>query len=293
MANLTGAFLTESILTKANLENADLAAAKLIGANLTQAKLTGTILTKAGLRGAKVKTIISASGINNTANTQFTDLSQCVGLTEAQLKTMDGDTGVILPEGWKHPAHWPEWDEGEDLQKESAVTIVEKEQSVPPTQVQASTALKNQVRFVLETASAAQDGANLASIQITAAVEKFITETGLNTSDEIEIFSRISKIFGLLANALDINQNDTAKIQELEAIIASQKVELERLTRLLENKPSALSKIMILALGTAGGVALTHVPTYFFGSEGAEIITNITNYFAINPDPIPPSLTVG
>ena len=81
----------------ANLEKADLRRTMLRGANLGYANLAG----------ANVKTIKVTSDPNNTVTGNFTDLSEIAYFSKSQLETMDGDTGVILPEGWKHPAHWP------------------------------------------------------------------------------------------------------------------------------------------------------------------------------------------
>jgi hypothetical protein len=39
-----------------------------------------------------------------------TDLSTCLGLTQAQLAEMKGDSGTLLPEGLEHPDHWPKLD---------------------------------------------------------------------------------------------------------------------------------------------------------------------------------------
>ncbi len=293
-ADFKKAILIGTSFNDSLLEGADLRGATLEGQTVNFDGNYGTGFKGTSLIGVNVRTTKNLNIYDNKVKPHFISFKHCRDLTKSQLETMHGDTGVILPEGWEHPAHWPKWDEGENPQKESAITIVENELPFPSTQVQASTALKNQVRFVLETAPAAQDGANLATIQISTAIGKFIEETQLNTSDEIEIFTGISNIFDQLANALDINQNDAAKIQELETIIASQKAELERLTRLLENQPSIRSQIMVAALGAAGGTALTGTTAYFFGPEGADIITNIVNYIASNPaTPIPQSLTVG
>ena len=51
-ANLSGANLSEAILSEANLSRADLSGAILSGANLSRANLTGAYLSRANLSGA-------------------------------------------------------------------------------------------------------------------------------------------------------------------------------------------------------------------------------------------------
>ncbi|MBL3561817.1 hypothetical protein [Rhodovulum sulfidophilum] len=47
-------------------------------------------------------------GTNDVGTPEYTNLSQTRALTQAQLDTMEGDTGTILPDGLHHPAHWPD-----------------------------------------------------------------------------------------------------------------------------------------------------------------------------------------
>lgn len=109
-ADLREADLRQADLRGANLRGVDLREADLLEADLWGANLREENLWGADLREAIITSIKWASGIKNTAGADFTNLSQCRNLTKDQLETMDGDTGVILPKGWKHPAHWPKWE---------------------------------------------------------------------------------------------------------------------------------------------------------------------------------------
>ena len=131
-ANLRGANLGKANLGKANLEGADLGKANLEGADLEGADLEGAILGGANLRGADLgkadlrgailggailgganlgkANVKSVLGTNNDDKTDFTNLSNTVALTQAQLDSMDGDSGTIIPNRLTCPAHWPDID---------------------------------------------------------------------------------------------------------------------------------------------------------------------------------------
>ncbi|WP_392662947.1 pentapeptide repeat-containing protein [Amaricoccus sp. B4] len=100
---LSGAKLRGAKLRGANLWGADLRGADLWGADLRGADLWG-----ADLRGANVKSVYSSMGTNDAGVPEYTDLKSTIELIQEQLDKMDGDTGVILPEGLHHPAHWPD-----------------------------------------------------------------------------------------------------------------------------------------------------------------------------------------
>lgn len=125
-ANLNGTTLIRTHLSFANLENAslmlaDLTDAKLFGANLTnsnfaatvldnadlrEAKLEGAMFNSAGMRGAQVSTTKPLSSHMGMGR-PICDLRNVRGLTQEQVDTMSGDSGTLLPEHLKHPAHWP------------------------------------------------------------------------------------------------------------------------------------------------------------------------------------------
>ncbi|MBL3610196.1 pentapeptide repeat-containing protein [Rhodovulum sulfidophilum] len=122
-ANLRGTNLRETNLKGANLEGANLGGANLRGVNLRGVNLRGANLGGADLGGAHlreaklggayfgeadVRTVYSGVGTNDVGTPEYTNLSQARALTQAQLDTMRGDTGTILPDGLHHPAHWPD-----------------------------------------------------------------------------------------------------------------------------------------------------------------------------------------
>lgn len=120
-AELEGAFLVEvnlrsvlffgASLKRAHLAGADLSGAQLQqihleGANLKGAKLEGTSLRDARLTNADVRTRVWRQGASRRG-VLVTDLSATRWLTQAQLETMQGDRGTILPARLTHPEHWP------------------------------------------------------------------------------------------------------------------------------------------------------------------------------------------
>ncbi|WP_233354595.1 pentapeptide repeat-containing protein [Woodsholea maritima] len=129
-ANLQGAKLERADLETAYLQGADLFGANLFEANLQGASLRGTNLTEANLQGASLRgtnlteanlrgTKLQGANIRTVENTYEktvlrTDLFKSLHLTQEQVDSMDGDTGVILPIGLDYPLHWPNFGEGPD-----------------------------------------------------------------------------------------------------------------------------------------------------------------------------------
>ncbi len=108
-ANLRHADVARGSLRRASLEGADLRHAIFKAANLTQANLLGANmryanLTAANLQGA-VLTGLTMDGVNFTranlagADLSRADLRNAVGLTAAQLKLANTDSGTRMPEG--------------------------------------------------------------------------------------------------------------------------------------------------------------------------------------------------
>lgn len=97
-AVMTRAYLVNAKLTGANLDEVDLRGADLRGCDLRGAFLIGTNLTRARLAGADITTVLGYRRVN---------LRFCKGLTERHIADMQGDTGVLLPEGWEYPPSWP------------------------------------------------------------------------------------------------------------------------------------------------------------------------------------------
>ena len=111
-ANLDDASLEGTDFEQANLKIASLSGARLDGAYLLNADLRGADLSGANLKianlaGANIRTVFPRSWPSNS-QTKNPDLSIVFEITQEQLDTMLGDTGVILPEGLVHPAHWPD-----------------------------------------------------------------------------------------------------------------------------------------------------------------------------------------
>ncbi|WP_421980260.1 pentapeptide repeat-containing protein [Roseibium sp.] len=136
-ANLMSADLSEAKLYRVDLMSADLRRADLRGAYLTVANLEGALLREANLRNADLAWADLAwadlrSADLKEANVRTvrgdsddirTDLSGAIQFTQKQLNTMDGDTGVLLPEDLVHPEHWSEWSPSrEDIISQLAAT---------------------------------------------------------------------------------------------------------------------------------------------------------------------------
>lgn len=125
-ANFTRAKLQRADLTQADLTQADLTRANLMGADLSQAKLMGADLTRAKLAAVNIRSVSSTQLTNNSGRA---DLTFAKNLSQAQLETMDGDTGVLLPVGLVHPKDWPVWEDEPDDDKELDSAPVQDENS--------------------------------------------------------------------------------------------------------------------------------------------------------------------
>ncbi len=105
-ADLERADLREAVLLGADLGGAVLRGANLWGADLRAADLAGADLRGADLGGADVRSVLAAPGINNGGGAAKTDLSTAFGLSQDQLDSMIGDSGTLIPDHLKRPAHW-------------------------------------------------------------------------------------------------------------------------------------------------------------------------------------------
>lgn len=106
-ADLRGANLDKADLRRVDLRSANLGGATLVGADLRRSNLYRTDLGWADLRGADIRTQYRSAGASGAITPEYTDLSFATGLTQQQLGTMRGDTGVILPGRLRHPSDWP------------------------------------------------------------------------------------------------------------------------------------------------------------------------------------------
>ncbi|WP_346896407.1 pentapeptide repeat-containing protein [uncultured Roseibium sp.] len=116
-ADLRGADLQGADLRGANLQEAKLQEADLRRADLQGADLQGANLQEANLQEADIRSLKSALPTKNAGKADFT---LALGVTQSQLDTMIGDTGVLLPDHLKHPEHWPEWYEEDGNDEEVA-----------------------------------------------------------------------------------------------------------------------------------------------------------------------------
>jgi uncharacterized protein YjbI with pentapeptide repeats len=108
-ANLRHADMARGFLRQASLEGADLRRAILKAANLTQANLLGADMREANLTAANLKDAILTGlvmdGVDFTranlagADLSRADLRNARGLTAAQLKLANTDSGTRMPEG--------------------------------------------------------------------------------------------------------------------------------------------------------------------------------------------------
>lgn len=108
-ANLRHADLARATLRQASLEGANLQRAILKAANLTQANLLGANVMQANFTSANLQNAILTGlvmdGVNFTranlagADLSRADLRNAIGLTSAQLKLANTDSGTLLPQG--------------------------------------------------------------------------------------------------------------------------------------------------------------------------------------------------
>lgn len=280
--NLLGADLQNAHLTDANLGNAN-----LTGAKLEAALLEGTFFKDAVMSNARVYTFrehVDASG--NRVDIR-SDLSQVRFLTQDQLETMEGDSGAILPEGLYYPRHWTRYAPNTDK------TEPAKDALTPTPESATSVALLAQASFLIATAPAAADTARFSALQIEDAVSRFHKAVEKNHTEEGDLLHAVARVFKSLADTIEAADADQTKIATLEATIAAQQAEIERLTGLLANAPTARQQIIVGALGAAGGVALTSGAGYIFGPEGQQIITNLIDLIRGGggaPPTLPPSI---
>ena len=123
-ADLREANLREANLQEANLQEVELQEADLREAKLQGAKLQGASLREAKLQEADVRSLKSALRIKNVGKADFAFARK---LTQDQVNSMKGDTGVLLPFGLVHPDDWPVWEEedGEVTEQENDVPEAE------------------------------------------------------------------------------------------------------------------------------------------------------------------------
>jgi len=126
-ANLTGADMRGAKLEdsdfegldfrRVDLEHSSFANSNLSNSNLSGVSFSGVNFEETRFENADVTTLRpDTEAGRSTPN--FTDLHLALGLTQAQVDQMFGDSGTILPEHLSRPDHWP--DLGEDTQSQSS-----------------------------------------------------------------------------------------------------------------------------------------------------------------------------
>jgi uncharacterized protein YjbI with pentapeptide repeats len=122
-ANLWKARMEGANLWKARMEGADLSEARMEGANLWKARMEGAFLSGTGMEGANLGgarmegvflwkarmdsfTSLTAA-IFQGAAVREVDFGE-VPISAEQVNAVFGDDTVILPDGMKRPAHWPD-----------------------------------------------------------------------------------------------------------------------------------------------------------------------------------------
>ncbi|MCV2880706.1 pentapeptide repeat-containing protein [Actibacterium sp. XHP0104] len=306
-AEFKGANLTAADLSGANLEDASIMMANLTNADLRICRLGETNLREADLTGVKVTTIYTKLGPTDGGTPTYTDLSASIGLTQEQVDMMDGDTGTILPEGLEHPPHWPDPHVPEELDEtnaddpESAApnganepldqspVLTGKENGIAPSPASATPELRAHVAFLLKTAPASAGTAE----HVAAQIEQAVCDARINSPEDPELLLGFATALRSVAGALKQADAKDLRIAELEAIVAQQKDEIERLVGLLANQPSARRQILIAALGSAGATALVGTCGYLFGPDGAELVSKIWDVLTTSglpPAPPPPTL---
>ena len=140
-ANLMGADLTSAILTDANLTGVKANATTFRRTNLQRATLRDGYLTNAVLDGANLTGVDLRNSMHHSASWLGARLRDAIitstdvgypkqadfvlakGLTQQQISTAKGDTGVMLPHGLVHPEEWAHWEDTEAQEAQKAQDI--------------------------------------------------------------------------------------------------------------------------------------------------------------------------
>ncbi|NKX66974.1 pentapeptide repeat-containing protein [Labrenzia sp. 5N] len=139
-ANMREADLLRANLREVDLRDANLRGANLRGANLQGANLQGADLLRADLQSANISTLKSALRKKRSGRADFALASNLVQL---QVEGMNGDTGVLLPEGLRHPEHWPKWEKENNNQNAARKEDLDQNQLSDP--VEQEIRLKNRI----------------------------------------------------------------------------------------------------------------------------------------------------
>jgi len=255
-ANLAGADLEGAKLAGADLEGANLTRANLVESDLEGADLEGAILEGTDLERANVKSVNWDAGTKNESASQFTDLSQVIGLTQNQLETMDGDTGTILPDGLHHPAHWPEFrpddksdndteshsdEPPKDQQLENEGTNAEQSGEAVGSSDAAHIALQSQVRVLLANPIRSAETVIQFKELLDYAVQLFRQANRTNeVPEDLLLVEAFSEKIGQINEVL--TQDTSAQTSDLERQLKELRELVEQLQKTIAEQAELISK---------------------------------------------------
>ncbi|SMR71839.1 Clp amino terminal domain-containing protein, pathogenicity island component [Aliiroseovarius halocynthiae] len=144
-----------------------------------------------------------------------------------------------------------------------------------PSPPSGSTGLREHVRFLLRTAPSCAQVALHTAQQIEVSVQ----EARLNDPDDGSVFIDFAVALRVLGHTMQQQKHGENDVERLVAIIEQQKEEIERLTCIIQNMPSAKGQILVGALGAAGGVAITSAVGYLFGPAGGTIVEGLQSFW--------------
>jgi uncharacterized protein YjbI with pentapeptide repeats len=94
-------------LTGADMEEGDFVRNSFRNTNLTGVNLTGSLLSRSVFHNATLKGANLTRAYLYWVRIEGTDLSEVVGLTQAQLDMTCGDDKTMIPAGLTKPQRWP------------------------------------------------------------------------------------------------------------------------------------------------------------------------------------------
>jgi uncharacterized protein YjbI with pentapeptide repeats len=270
-ANLAGADFSLARLYAAQLEGQDLRCLNFAGANLEsiyfegsdlrEAKFEGANLREADLRGVNVRTV-ETSKLSATQS-GYTDLSN-IEITFEQIRTMIGDTGTILPDGMKHPDHWPVLENDDTEVREETSSYVETTPTTASSPKSNTKKTARQVTLILQTAVAAKSSASIAAANTQHLIEEFHRlHRNQNNPAEVIFLTGLKETFQRFEDVLEKDQSNSARIQELEELLKASKKQNKKLLKALNKANKNLANVSSnqssfgrdLAVATMGSLA--------------------------------------
>ncbi len=280
--NLRGANLQRADLRGANLRWADLRGADLQRVNLRWVNLRGANLQRADLRGADVRSVLAAPGINNGGGAAKTDLSTALDLSQAQLDSMIGDSGTLIPKHLKRPAHWEALEENtvakdpspSDTQPDPVSSQDDHSELGP----QHPPSVIERAKLLLIEARGASMTAEMVAFHLDFEL-RMIRQQGANTlGPEIELLDALVATLravsdkvanqdeaGLAEKLAQLQEQLEAVTQELEARTKERDDLEDALDQAKQKTPSEFSKSFQTSAGNALGAAIIATPIAMIG----------------------------